>query len=590
MNQTTYTKKKVLGGQESLRGSFRGFLQLTQQFRSAYPLQSITIVLLLLLAAVVEGFSIVTVLPILSVLTEQSTGKMSPLQEGIVSFLHALNIPIELNFLLMILVAGICLKAIITVLAMKQVGEMFARIGFDLRSELIDSLVSARWSYFTNQATGSFPNALGHEAEKASLAYRALANAYAYSFQILIFLVLISMVSWQITLAASIVGVIMLVGLRKFTKTVRKTGRQQATLLRKLSEKITDIFINVKSLKAMSCENKVIDLLGEDIYKLENAKKRQVLAQEISKNIKEPLIFFTIAIGLIVVIKLTNKPIIDLLFIALLFQRVVGRIGSLQEAYQRVVALQGSYSSLHNLINTALNEKEPEYKGKTPHLKKQLRLEKLNFYYGEKQVLFDVNMSIPVNTMNVIVGPSGSGKTTLVDIIAGLHLDYTGDVYVDDILLRDINIKEWRKMIGYIPQEPLLLNSTIYKNITLNDESISKEDVWEALKKAEIFDVVSGLKDGLETLVGERGLKLSGGQRQRIAIARALLRKPKLLILDEPTASLDPDTELSLCETMFHLCTSTTMIAVTHRMAVLEKADQIYELKSGHMIKKTRGN
>jgi ATP-binding cassette subfamily C protein len=196
-------------------------------------------------------------------------------------------------------------------------------------------------------------------------------------------------------------------------------------------------------------------------------------------------------------------------------------------------------------------------------------------------VLNRVSLWIPAGRFVAVSGTSGAGKTTLVDLIVGLHRTTEGTIFVDDVPLSDLDLQSWRTRIGYVPQEMTLFHETIYTNVTYGDPRFSRDDCMEALKKAEAWQFVEKLEHGMDTVVGERGARLSGGQRQRIALARALVSRPTLLILDEVTSGLDPVTEAAICETLGKLSGETTLIAVSHQPAVLRAADMVYQLEQG---------
>lgn len=192
-----------------------------------------------------------------------------------------------------------------------------------------------------------------------------------------------------------------------------------------------------------------------------------------------------------------------------------------------------------------------------------------------------LNAEIPAGSITAILGPSGAGKTTLVDLIAGLVTPSRGEVLIDGTPLSDLDIHQWRQEIGYVPQEMLLLHDSVRVNVTLGDPSLDDADVERALRDARVWDVVSQLPGGMNASVGERGSRLSGGQRQRIAIARALVHRPCLLILDEATASLDSVSENAVWEAVAALRGKTTVVAVSHRLSVTTFADLIYRLEDG---------
>jgi len=190
-------------------------------------------------------------------------------------------------------------------------------------------------------------------------------------------------------------------------------------------------------------------------------------------------------------------------------------------------------------------------------------------------------LQIPVGQITAIVGPSGAGKTSIADLIVGLVSPQSGNVSLDDVPLQDIDLRAWRQSVGYMPQDTFLLHESIFTNITLGDRTLTEADAEAALRAAEAWDFIAPLPEGMHTPVGERGARFSGGQRQRIAIARALIHKPQLLILDEATAALDPLSEAAICETVRKLRGTTTILAISHQPAVLGVADHIYRLEDG---------
>lgn len=223
--------------------------------------------------------------------------------------------------------------------------------------------------------------------------------------------------------------------------------------------------------------------------------------------------------------------------------------------------------------------------------KKEIKIDHIDWKYdnSDELVLNDLALTIHKGEAVAFIGPSGAGKTTLADIILGLLQPQKGKVYMDGVDIYAIP-KTWSKIIGYVPQSVFLTDDTIRANVTfgLSPELITDEEVWEALDKAQIKEYVESLPLGLDTLVGERGIRFSGGQKQRIAIARAIYHDPDILVLDEATSALDGETENAVMEAIDHLHGQKTLIIIAHRLSTIRNCDTIYEIRGGNAHQKTK--
>ena len=216
-----------------------------------------------------------------------------------------------------------------------------------------------------------------------------------------------------------------------------------------------------------------------------------------------------------------------------------------------------------------------------------IEVKNISFYYPanpDKIIVSDVSLTIPKNKSVALIGPSGSGKTTLADVILGVLEPQQGHIYADDIDVYE-HLHAWHRIVGYIPQAIYLMDDTIRANVAFGEDpkDIDDERLWKALKEAQLDEYVREQKDGLDTIVGDRGIKLSGGQRQRIGIARALYRQPEVLILDEATSALDNDTETAVMESIDALSGTKTMIIIAHRLTTIRNCDIIYEVRDGKL-------
>ena len=273
-----------------------------------------------------------------------------------------------------------------------------------------------------------------------------------------------------------------------------------------------------------------------------------------------------------------------LLVLALLFARTLQKAGQLQVFYQTVAVNQPAFAFVRSTIAAAEQAREPDLGGTTPRLTSAISLREVSFSYGRGNVLEDVSMTLPAGSFIAVVGSSGAGKTTVADLILGLLRPQRGEVWIDDLPMNDIDVKAWRGVIGYVPQETFLFHDTVMANVALGEPDMSRAEVETALRRAEGWEFIAALPEGMDTVVGERGARLSGGQRQRIAIARALVRGPALLILDEATTALDPETEAGIVVTVRRLAGRVTVLSISHQPAMREAADIVYRLDKGRAV------
>ena len=241
-------------------------------------------------------------------------------------------------------------------------------------------------------------------------------------------------------------------------------------------------------------------------------------------------------------------------------------------------------------VSKVLAEKEKRKKDETLTLNNMVELKNITYAYpNTTKLIFDgADMKIPVGKSVGVVGSSGAGKTTIVDILLGLLGIQSGEILSDG---RDIfaNMSAWLNHIGYIPQTIYMLDDTIRNNVAfgVKPEDIDDERIWKVLEEAQIKEYVESLEDGLDSEIGERGVRMSGGQRQRLGIARALYHDPELLVFDEATSALDTDTETAIMEAVENLHGRKTMVIIAHRLRTIENCDIIYEVKDGKIIKQS---
>ena len=556
-----------------------------------YPWRTLLTLAGIAFAGVSEGFGISALLPLLNTVFNQkmqaggATGAPSQwssfLDQAVQSALAIIGLSPTVTALLSLFVGCIILKCIIIYLANKQIGYTVALIATEMRLNLLKSLFATRWEYFIRQPIGQLTNGIAFEAHRASTAFHFGAKMAAMVIEAAIYMVLAFLVSWQATLLALGGGVFILVVLRRLIRKTRRAGQRQTTHMQELVAQMTDILISIKPLKAMAREDSADAVLTDRTRRLNRALQKQVLSKAALGSFQEPLITVFLVLCLYAALSYWNLSLTSILAMVLFVGKILKQVQKIQNEYANLAEYDSAYWSLLDKITNAGQAREVLTGKLIPELKAAIRLDSVSFSYDERVVLNDVSLAVPAGTFVVLCGPSGSGKTTIADLLIGLLRPQHGEVRIDDLSISQVDIRSWRQMIGYVPQENLLLHDTVFQNVSLGQATVSEQDAETSLRAAGAWDFVQQMPKGMFSVVGERGSMLSGGQRQRIAIARALVKRPKLLILDEATTALDPKTEKEICATLQQLRGDITILAISHQPTLLDCADWAYQVKEG---------
>jgi ATP-binding cassette subfamily C protein len=542
----------------------------------------------LLLSGIAEGIGLSAMLPLLAIAlggikgTSAATGKQAtPAEKMIRDIFDTIGLTPTLELLLLLIFAAMLLKCVLVLVANKNVGYTVAHLTTKLRLQMLRAFMLARWEFHLSQPIGKLSAAMGGETAQTAKAYAAGVSIIVVVIHTAIYSGVALMVSWKATLIALAVGTFFWYPLNRFVKKARRAGRRQVKLRKSMSAEFVDSLQSIKPLKAMAREDRAETILVTKTKKLKKALQKEIVSKE-SLSAYQDGMKVTFMLGAVyVTIVIWGMAPTTVMILILLLGRIMGKLSKIQQQYQQMGILESGYWSMMETFENAQKMREHKLGDRKPDLKQTIRLEQVTFAYSKNIVLNDASLVFPAGEITAIVGPSGGGKTTVVDLVIGLLRPQNGEVWIDKLPLSQVDIHQWRRMIGYVPQETLLLQDSIFINVTLGDPDITEREVQEALQKAGIWEFVKTRPKGIHSSVGQRGLMLSGGQRQRIAIARALVRKPKLLVLDEATTALDPENEAAICQTLRKLRGEITIVAISHQPAVLEVADRGYRVKDG---------
>ena len=382
-------------------------------------------------------------------------------------------------------------------------------------------------------------------------------------------------------------------------KVSSKLGRQNQFYNAKLFQWINQSLGGIKEVKILQREKYFIDSYRTNYKKVIWGARVNELLAAVPKYIVETVAIVGLVLAIIVKLLFGHGAletfVPQMAVFAVAAFRLLPSVGKINAYVNNVMYTKASLDMIYqDLCEIEKNKPiEVEWEGKTENWKfmKGVFAEHITYHYpdSDTEVLHDITLEIPKGKTVALIGPSGAGKTTLADIILGLLPPVSGVVRMDDKNIYE-NLRSWRQKLGYIPQSIYLSDDTIRNNVAFGiyEDQIDDDAIWKALEKAQLKDFVQGLEKGLDTYVGDRGVRLSGGQRQRIGIARALYHDPEILVLDEATSALDSSTEQAVMESIESLQGLKTMVIIAHRLTTIKNADLIYEVVEGKVIQRKK--
>lgn len=382
-------------------------------------------------------------------------------------------------------------------------------------------------------------------------------------------------------------------------KVSSKLGRQNEFYNAKLFQWINQSLGGIKEVKILQREKYFIDSYRTNYKKVIWGARVNELLAAVPKYIVETVAIVGLVLAIIVKLLFGHGAletfVPQMAVFAVAAFRLLPSVGKINAYVNNVMYTKASLDMIYqDLCEIEKNKPiEVEWEGKTENWKfmKGVFAEHITYHYpdSDTEVLHDITLKIPKGKTVALIGPSGAGKTTLADIILGLLPPVSGVVRMDDKNVYE-NLRSWRQKLGYIPQSIYLSDDTIRNNVAFGiyEEQIDEDAIWKALEKAQLKEFVQRLEKGLDTYVGDRGVRLSGGQRQRIGIARALYHDPEILVLDEATSALDSSTEQAVMESIESLQGLKTMVIIAHRLTTIKNADLIYEVVEGKVIQRKK--
>jgi ABC-type multidrug transport system fused ATPase/permease subunit len=456
-----------------------------------------------------------------------------------------------------------------------------------LRNLLSDTLVrffDTKWSFFSGESHGKILNTFNRELENVGSAIGSIATQFSQVFQFFIYLYIPLWLNASMTITALVIAFafgMLFFRLNKYSYGLGKMDTATANIaIGILNEILQSARIILGFGKQKDAKLRYVKAFDDHITV---TIKFQVLS-EIVLNFFKPLGILAAVIAFGIALN-QGSLISELTAVLWSLLNIMPIITEFLQTNLSINNLIPSYDQLLLLRKKA--DKHKEIKGNTifTELIKGIRFNNVSFSYPDrKTTISNLDLYIAKGKVTALVGESGSGKSTITDLVLGLQIPNEGSVLIDEISLNDYKQQSFRERIGYVPQEPILFHSSVRDNLLWSSGLSSEEEIWDALDVANASLFVKQLPQGIDTIVGDRGTRLSGGQRQRIALARAFLRKPELLILDEATSAIDNESERLIKESIEGLSKNTTILIVAHRLSTIKNADQVYVMQNGRII------
>ncbi len=451
------------------------------------------------------------------------------------------------------------------------------------RTFIFRSIINSKVNYYDDKKSGELASRIVNDT---SIIRNFITNSLVDFTSGLVIIVgaviMLFLLDWRLSLVMFLLLPLMILIISPLSNFSGKYGKKVQDYLSELTGFITESIQQIRLIKTSTAEKDRLtnaEKLFKDVYVVS-------IKSGLIDSIAKPLVFLTLFSIVTIIFGYGGQRVTTgtltvgtlVTFLVYLFQ-LLTPLSQLGQFFTQLSKVKGATMELN-----ALAELEPEKKdGKITDISnKSLSIKNVSFSYGDKKVLKEVSIDIPANHKIAIVGPSGSGKTTIVNLLERLYEVSEGKISIEQDNINDIALNNWRQQTALVSQDISLLSGTIYDNLIFGLHSIpSENDIDNALIAASLKEEIDNFESGLQTVVGERGMRLSGGQRQRLQIARAFLRNPKLLILDEATSNLDSNSEESIITALRNITKNKTTIAIAHRLSTIIDADKIYFLEKG---------
>ena len=555
-----------------------------EMFRK-FPLLFITNTVLLAAVNLLAAGALFTVSPLIDFFLHPDLKGLSPITLKGISVLNFIGIPVTFISWLCLFMSFVILSSLLMILARYFILKTQYAVLKDIMVGAFSDFFNAKWYFFSSSKQGILLNTFTRELNVVGSAFSAMGLFFAGMMQMLFFLSVPFYISWQVTMVSIAVALIFVVPFVFLGKVSYRLGKMNTDTSNEVTSVLHENLSLAKVVLGFGNQHKSVENLSDSF----DAHRKATVKSQIL-NIGIPILYSPLGMIMIVVAFFTARqvgvPLSEIMVLLLALRMVAVSVGNMTSQKNYLENFFPSYEQIKALREKAKELKQVSGGRQFDGFSRELVAKDVTFAYPEHEpVLRDINVRIPKSKMVAFAGESGSGKSTLIDMIMGFHQpEPGGEITFDGVPLKEFDINSFRHRIGYVPQDSVLFNMTIKDNLLWAVETATDEEIEKACKQANATEFIDGLPERYDTIAGDRGVRLSGGQIQRLALARAILRKPDLLILDEATSALDSHSERLIQQAIENIAKDTTVIIIAHRLSTIANADYVYVLKEGRII------
>jgi ATP-binding cassette subfamily C protein len=576
---------KRLHGERSHAAGIAGFGRYV--FRQAGS-RAFWALLFLVLGSLTEGISILLLIPVIQLMGLQGADHIVRLPTSVLSGVLGPQVQLSLATVLGVLVVLVLAQALFSRFRTIYMSRLMHQLINRLRTELFASIGRAKWQFITSLRMADLDHLLTSDIDRVQTAAFHLLLLMQSGALLVVYIAVSWLISPAMTLFASVIGVGVLAALHPLRNMASAHGDALTENRQAQHRTVSEFLSALKIAKSFNAEPRYAAKLAATLDRARRDLDRFVRLNSIGGVALQVSSALGLALFVYVAIARLALPLPHIIVLVFLFMRVSPRVMALQGHLQEILINVPAFAAIQSVQAACNREQEPPASSQPPpSLQHEVRLERVSVRYAEgaaRNAVDDVSFSLPARQITALVGPSGSGKSTLADVLMGLLEPSGGAVAIDGTALTEANRSAWRTHVAYVPQDVVLIHDSIAANFRLAVPDAAEEAMWEALKTANAHEFVERLPDRLQTVVGERGARLSGGERQRLALARALLRRPQLLILDEATSALDWENQRLIARAIRELRGSMTILTIAHRPSMIAFADRVVVLEDGKVV------